>query len=150
MKTDQEYMHLALLQGEEAKRSGEWPFGAVIVCGGEIVAQNRCTEGASKNVLAHAELQAVNDACKALGRNKLDDCVIYCTNEPCLMCASAIFQAKIPKVVIGACRIDMSHLLRERKLKIEDLADDAGYPIEIVKGVLKGEVVHLFRDIHKN
>ncbi len=149
MNTDAHYMHLALEQGKEAKLSGEWPFGAVIVCGDKVIAQNHCTEGAAKNVLAHAELQAVNDACKVLGRNKFDDCVIYCTNEPCLMCASAIIQAKIPKVVIGACRIDMPHLLRERKLKIEDLADDAGYPIEIVKGVLKGEVIQLFSDIKK-
>ena len=146
---DKKYMHLALEQGKEAKLSGEWPFGAVIVSGDKVIAQNRCTENASKNVLAHAELQAVNDACKTLGRNKLNDCVIYCTNEPCLMCASAIIQAKIPKVVIGASRTDMPNLLRERKLKIEDLASDAGYDLEIVKGILKDEVLQSFADIQK-
>ncbi len=66
------------------------------------------------------------------------------------MCASAIFQAKIPKVVTGVSRSDMPNLLRERKLKIENLVDDAGYPIEIIKGVLKDEILELFSDIKKN
>ncbi len=147
---DEQYMQLALEQAKEAKENGEWPFGAVIVCEGKVVASNCCREGAKKTVVAHAELQSVDDACHALGRNKLSDCVIYCTNEPCIMCAAAIFQAKIPRVVIGASRGDLSHLLRERALGIEDLAKDSGFEIDITRDVLKQEVLELFADIRKN
>ena len=66
------------------------------------------------------------------------------------MCAAAIFQSKIPKVVIGASRTDLPNLLRERKLRIEDVAEDSGYKVEIIRGVLKDKVVELFKDITKN
>ena len=142
-------MEMAIAQAIEAKSDGEWPFGAVIVRNGEVIAQNRCREGKEKTVLAHAELHSVNDACKALGTNNLSDCVIYCSNEPCLMCAAAIFQAKIPRVVIGASRSDLPHLLRDRQFRIEHLAEDSGFNPEIVRGVLKDKVVALFADIKK-
>ena len=142
-------MKLAIAQAVEAKQNGEWPFGAVVACGEKVISQNRCRETAEKTVLAHAELHAVNDACKALGRSNLSDCVIYCTNEPCLMCAAAIFQAKISRVVIAASRDDLSHLFRERKFRIEHLAEDSGYKPEVVYGVLKDEVMALFADIKR-
>ena len=146
---DERYMELALRQAGEAKQNGEWPFGAVVVQGDTVVAQNRCRETSEKTVLAHAEMHAINDACISLGRTNLSDCVIYCTNEPCLMCASAIFQAKIPRVVIGACRTDLPHLLRPRQLRIEDLAVDAGFKTELVRGVLKEKVIALFEGLKR-
>ncbi len=149
MKSDDLYMALAIQEATQAKQNGEWPFGAVIVSGGKIISRNRCREAAEKTVLAHAELHAVNDACKSLGRNNLNDCTIYCTNEPCLMCAAAIFQAKIPRIVIGASRSDLPHLLRERQFRIEHLAEDSGYNPEIVRGVLKEKVIDLFADVRK-
>lgn len=142
-------MEMAIAQAEEAKMDGEWPFGAAIVRDGEVIAQNRCREAKEKTVLAHAELHSVNDACKALSTNNLSDCVIYCSNEPCLMCAAAIFQAKIPRVVIGASRSDLPELLRERQFRIEHLAEDSGFNPEIVRGVLKDKVIALFADIKK-
>lgn len=143
------FMKAAIEQAKLAKQSGEWPFGSVIVQNGKIIAANRCSENHDKNVLSHAELQTVNDACKLLGTNELKDCAIYCTNEPCLMCASAIFQAKIPKVVVALRRADLPNLLRERKLKIEDLIADLGYEVELNSGILKDEVLELFSDIQK-
>jgi len=148
--TDEQKMEVAIQQAIEAKRGGEWPFGAAIFQDDSLIAQNRCRESHEKTVLAHAELHAVNDACKALNRNNLNDCVIYCSNEPCLMCAAAIFQAKIPRVVIGASRSDLPHLLRERQFRIEHLAEDSGFYPEIVRGVCKDEVVALFADIKKS
>lgn len=147
--TDEEYMKEAIEEAKMAKAAGEWPFGAVIVHDGKIIARAACTETGTKNVLGHAELQAINSACLALARNNLSDCAIYGTNEPCLMCASAIFQAKIPKVTFALARSDLPHLLRERKLRIEDLAADAGYVVDIRKGILKEEVLELFADIRK-
>lgn len=148
--SDEQKMEVAIAQALEAKQNGEWPFGAAIFQGDKLISQNRCREAHEKTVLAHAELHAVNDACKALNRNNLNDCVIYCSNEPCLMCAAAIFQAKIPRVVIGASRTDLPHLLRDRQFRIEHLAEDSGFNPEIVRGVRKDEIVSLFVDIKKN
>jgi tRNA(Arg) A34 adenosine deaminase TadA len=150
VRADDQYMALAIDEAVQAKHVGEWPIGAVVISHGKIIARNRCREATEKTVLAHAELHAINDACKALGRNNLSDCVIYCTIEPCLMCAAAIFQAKIPRVVIGASRSDLSHLFRTRQLRIEDLADDSGYHPKIVRGVLKEAAIELFKDVSKN
>ena len=149
MNTDEQNMRFAIEEAVQAKQNGEWPFGAVVTSNGEIVSQNRCRENEEKTVLAHAELYAVNDACKALGRNNLSDCVIYSSSEPCIMCAAAIFQARIPRVIIGASRTDLPHLLRNRKVRIEHLAEDSGYGPEIVRGVLKDEVLSLFADVKK-
>lgn len=149
MNKDAQYMGLAIEQAIEAKQNGEWPFGAVVVRDEKVISRNRCREAHEKTVLAHAELHAVNDACKALHKNNLSDCVIYCSNEPCLMCAAAIFQAKIPRVVIGASRADLPHLLRDRQFRIEHLAEDSGYQPEVIRGVLKNEVLALFADIKK-
>jgi tRNA(Arg) A34 adenosine deaminase TadA len=147
--TDEDFMRAAIEEAKLAKAAGEWPFGAVIVRGGQIIARAGCTESSTKNILGHAELQAINAACMALARNNLSDCAIYGTNEPCLMCASAIFQAKISKIVFSLTRSDLSHLLRERKLRIDDLASDAGYRVILTKGVLKEEVLKLFADVKK-
>jgi tRNA(adenine34) deaminase len=149
MNTDDQHMKLAIEEAVQAKQNGEWPFGAVVISNGKVISRNRCREAAEKTVLAHAELHAVNDACKALGRNNLSDCVIYCTNEPCLMCAAAIFQAKISRVVIGASRSDFPHLLRDRQFRIEHLAEDSGYQPEIVRGVLREKIIELFKDVNK-
>jgi tRNA(Arg) A34 adenosine deaminase TadA len=149
MNIDEQYMELAIEEARQAKQAGELPIGAVIRRKGKVVARNRCREAAEKTVLAHAELHALNDACKALGRTDLSDCVIYCSNEPCLMCAAAIFQAKIPRIVIAAARSDLPHLLRDRKFRIEHLAEDSGYDPEIVRGVMKEQVLALFAGIRK-
>ena len=135
--------------GYFVRNEGELPFGAVVLCNGEVISQNRCREATEKTVLAHAELHALNDACKALDRTNLSDCIIYSTNEPCLMCAAAIFQARIPRIVIGAARRDLPHLLRPRKFRIEHLVEDAGYHPEIVRDILRKEVLELFDGIQK-
>ena len=147
MTTDETYMRLAIEQAVEAKRMGELPIGAVVVSQGAVVARNRCREVTEKTVLAHAELHALNDACRALGTNILRDCTVYCTNEPCLMCSAAIFQAKISRVVFGAQRSDLPGIFRARGLRIGHLAADSGYAPEIVQGVMKDEVMQLFTGI---
>jgi len=133
----------ALKQSRLAAKDGELPFGAVVVQNGMIISRGRCRETKRKTVLAHAEAEAVDRACRKLATNKLQDCIIYCTNEPCPMCAAAIFQAKIPHVVIGASREDLS-FLRPREVDIQVLADDSGYEIKILRDVMKKEIVDLF------
>jgi tRNA(adenine34) deaminase len=145
MSDADKFMEEALSEARLAKAEGELPFGAVIVQNNKIIARGHCEEARLHTVLAHAELSAVNQACLNLGTNKLVDCTIYCTNEPCPMCAAAIFQAKIPVVVIGASRKDLA-FLRERKIDIQALAEDSGYDVSIVRNVKKEKVIELFTD----
>lgn len=147
--TEEDYMHEAIHEGALAKDAGEWPFGAVIVKDGNIIARGECNERRTKSVLGHAELQAINAACITLGTNNLSGCTIYCTNEPCLMCSSAIIQAKISTVVYSLKRDDLSHILRKRHLSIVDLITDSGYAITVKSGVLKEDTLKLFNGVTK-
>lgn len=142
-------MILAIEEAKIAKANGDWPFGAVVVSDGQVVGKGGAENNSIGDVTAHAEMNAIRLACKTLGSNNLQNCTIYCTNEPCLMCAAAIFQAHVPRLFIGASRDDLSQLLRVRKIRIEDLAQDSGYKIEIVKGVLKDDILKQFEGIKK-
>ena len=99
---DKFYMNLALCQAEKAYNLGEVPVGAVIVCGDEVISQGYNTREREKSPLGHAEINALLKASKRLGRWRLEDCVMYVTLEPCPMCAGALLQAKMKKVVFGA------------------------------------------------
>lgn len=142
-------MREAINQAFLAKQAGEWPFGAVIVKEGNIIARGQCDENCTHSVLGHAELRAIDAACTISGTNNLRGCTIYCTNEPCLMCASAIIQAKISRVVFSLKRHDLAHILRKRNLSIADLATDAGYDIKISSGLLKEETMALFEGVER-
>ena len=99
---DQYYMQQALLLAQEAAKDGEVPVGCVIVCKDKIVGQGRNRRETAKTALGHAEIEAISDACKNLGGWRLWDCTMYVTLEPCPMCAGAIINARIPKVIVGA------------------------------------------------
>ena len=114
-----------------------------------IITKGHSRERKMHTVLAHAELAALDLACKGLQTTDLSDCIIYCTNEPCLMCAAAIMQAKIKTIIIGAERDDLPHLLRQRKYRLADLAADSGYNPLIVHGVSREKVLKLFEDVKK-
>ena len=96
------FMKEALKQAKKAYNIKEVPIGCVIVCGGKIIARGYNRRNTDKNTLSHAELNAIRKASKKLGDWRLDDCEMYVTLEPCQMCAGAIVQARIPRVVIGA------------------------------------------------
>ena len=96
------YMQKALELAREAAAEGEVPVGCVIVRNGEIVATGRNRRETAKTALGHAEIEAIGAACKALGGWRLWDCTLYVTLEPCPMCAGAIVNARIPRVVYGA------------------------------------------------
>ena len=102
MEQDQELMRQALALAQEAADAGEVPVGCVIVRNGEVVGRGRNRREEGKNALAHAEVEAINDACRNLGGWRLWDCTLYVTLEPCPMCAGAIVNARIPRVVFGA------------------------------------------------
>ncbi len=96
------YMQKALLLAAEAAKEGEVPVGAVIVRNGEIIACGRNRREEQKNALCHAEIEAINNACAALGGWRLFDCDLYVTLEPCPMCAGAVINARLRRVVYGA------------------------------------------------
>ena len=99
---DQIFMEQALALAREAAAEGEVPVGCVIVRDGQVVGRGRNRRETGKNALAHAEIEAINDACATLGGWRLWDCTLYVTLEPCPMCAGAIVNARIPRVVYGA------------------------------------------------
>ncbi len=99
---DNTYMQEALALAKEAAAEGEVPVGCVIVRDGKIVGRGRNRRETDKNALAHAEIEAIDDACRNLGGWRLWDCTLYVTLEPCAMCAGAILNARIQRVVFGA------------------------------------------------
>ena len=100
--TDLELMGEALALAREAAADGEVPVGCVIARNGEIVGRGRNRREKGKSALAHAEIEAISDACRNLGGWRLWECTLYVTLEPCPMCAGAIINARIPRVVYGA------------------------------------------------
>lgn len=101
-KTKSYYMRAALGYAKKAAADGEVPVGAVIVYAGHIIAGGRNRREKGKNALYHAEIEAINKACKKLGGWRLFDCDMYVTLEPCPMCSGAIINSRIRKVYIGA------------------------------------------------
>ena len=95
-------MRLALKQAKKALDLGEVPIGCVIVSGGKVVGRGYNRRNTDKCTLSHAEITSIRKASKKLGDWRLEGCTLYCTLEPCQMCAGAIVQARIDRLVIGA------------------------------------------------
>lgn len=100
--TDQECMREALLLARLSALEGEVPVGAVVTRGDGIVGRGRNRRETGKNALAHAELEAISNACQTLGGWRLWECTLYVTLEPCPMCAGALINARMRRVVFGA------------------------------------------------
>ncbi len=117
----EKWMREALHQADLAEEMGEVPIGAVIVKDERIVAAAYNRRETEQQALAHAEILAIEQACKQLGTWRLNDCTLYVTLEPCPMCAGAIVQARIPLVVYGAsdpkagCAGTLMNLLNESR-----------------------------------
>ncbi|MGN0473731.1 MAG: nucleoside deaminase [Acutalibacteraceae bacterium] len=101
-ETDEKFMRIAMEQARLAALEGEVPVGAAIVKDGEVISVGRNRRELGKNALAHAELEAINGACRALGGWRLWQCDLYVTLEPCPMCTGAIINARIRRLIYGA------------------------------------------------
>jgi len=99
---DEKFMRQALLEAEKALHKNEVPVGAVVVCGGTIIARAYNLTETLNDVTAHAEMQAITAAANCLGGKYLPDCTLYVTLEPCAMCAAALGWAQTGRVVYGA------------------------------------------------
>lgn len=141
-KTYDEYMMLAFSLAEQAARIGEVPVGAAIVKDGEVIAEAYNLRENGGGATAHAELLAIEKACELLGTWRLSGCELYVTLEPCPMCAGAIINARIDKVIFGAKDANGG--------AFGSLIDLNSYPLghkpEIVSGILENECRELLRD----
>ena len=146
MNADEKYMRAAIGQARKAGAIGEVPIGCVIVYEDKIIARGYNRRTIDKNVLSHAEIIAIKKACKKIGDWRLEGCTMYVTLEPCPMCAGAIVQARIPKVVIGCmnpkagCAGSVLDLLHE---------DGFNHQVEMENGVLVEDCSRLMKEFFK-
>lgn len=139
--TDEEYMKQAIVEARQAFDEGEIPVGAVIVCGGRVIARAHNQTEMLTDVTAHAEMLAITSAASYLGGKYLTDCTLYVTVEPCVMCAGALGWAQISRVVYGADD-DKRGFLR--------FAPEALHPkAEVTAGILADECAALMKTFFK-
>ena len=143
---DEIFMKEAIKQAKRAYKQDEVPIGCVIVQDGKVIARAYNKRNTKRNPLAHAEIMAINKAAKVTGDWRLEDCVMYITLEPCQMCAGAIVQARIPKVVIGSmnpkagCAGSILNLLQVQAFN---------HQVELVKGVMEEECTSMLQEFFK-
>ena len=117
--TDEYYMNLALEEAKKANAMDEVPIGCIIVRNQEVIAKSFNHKTIDNVATYHAEILAINEACKVLGTWYLDDCILYTTVEPCMMCTGAIIQSRIPKVIYGATNEAFGYLSKiNTKIKV--------------------------------
>lgn len=134
---DNYYMKMALREAEEAYGAGEVPIGAVVVCKGRIIARAHNLTERLTDVTAHAEMQAITAASSMLGGKYLNDCTLYVTVEPCVMCAGAIGWSQLGKLVYGAT---------DEKRGFMQYASKALHPkTAVVTGVMAKECAELMK-----
>ncbi|MBP5230926.1 MAG: nucleoside deaminase [Clostridia bacterium] len=138
-KTDERFMRMAIRKAKEAYRKNEVPIGAVIVKDGVPVAYGRNAREEKKDALLHAEIDAIRKACRKLGAWRLEGCTLYVTMEPCPMCAGAVINSRISRVVYG-CSDPKAGVFGSR-LDLRDYAFNHYYEVE--SGVLKDECASL-------
>lgn len=143
--TDEIFMRLALDEAEKARVEDEVPVGAVIVRGGEVIASAYNTREYGKNALYHAEIKAIDEACKKLGGWRLVGCTMYVTLEPCPMCAGAIINSRIERVVYGA----QDHKAGAFGTML-NLTDYPLFKPQILGGVLGDECASILTSFFKN
>ena len=135
-KEDRKFMRQALTQAKKAAAIDEVPIGCVIVCDGKVIARGYNRRNIESSVLGHAELAAMKKASKKLGDWRLEGCTMYVTLEPCQMCAGAIVQARVTRVVIGSmnakagCGGSVLNLLEMQEFN---------HQVQVERGVLQEE-----------
>ncbi len=141
-RDDEYYMKQALEEAREAFEAGEVPVGAVVVCRGDIIARAHNLTETLTDVTAHAEMQAITAAASALGGKYLNECTLYVTVEPCVMCAGALGWSQIGRVVFGT---------GDEKRGFRRYAPQALHPrTEITAGILEEDCRRLMVEFFRN
>lgn len=143
MNEDEKFMQIAILEAEKAKEKEEVPIGAIIVYQDQVIATGHNVRESTQTTLSHAELIAIEKANNVMNSWRLEDCTLYVTLEPCPMCAGAIVQSRIKRVVYGAsdpkagCAGTLMNLLQEDKFN---------HQVEVTRGILEEECSVLLTD----
>lgn len=146
MKSDEYYMKLAIEEAKKATDLDEVPIGAVLVLEGEVIAKAHNLRETQQRSIAHAELLAIDKACKRIGSWRLENTTLYVTLEPCAMCSGAIVLSRVSRVVFGArdpkggCAGTLMNLLEEQRFN---------HQAEVVPGVCEEECGQLLRSFFK-
>ena len=146
LSEDEKYMREAVRQAKKAYALGEVPSGCVIVHDKKIIGRGYNRRNTDKSTLSHAELIAIRKAGKVIGDWRLEECTLYVTLEPCQMCAGAIVQARIPRVVM-ACMNPKAGCAGSI-LNILDMPQ-FNHQVESVRGVMEDECAQMLRDFFK-
>jgi len=142
MPADEPFMRAALDAARQAELEGEVPVGALVVMAGEIVGRGRNAPIARHDPTAHAEILALREAAARIGNYRLEGATLYCTIEPCIMCAGALVTARVSRLVFGARDLRFGGVRSKFHLADSDLLN---HRVEIVEGVLGAECVELLR-----
>lgn len=142
---DKKFMFLALREAKKAANENEVPVGAVIVKDGVVIATGRNMREQKQNALSHAEIEAINSACKNLGTWRLDGCEMYVTLEPCPMCTGAIINSRIKTVVFGA--FDKNAGCMDSVINLCDYP--LGHKVEVYAGICEDECQQVLQDFFK-
>lgn len=143
---DEKYMKEAIKQAKKAESIDEVPIGAIIVHNNKIIARAHNLRESKQNAVAHAEVLAIQKACKKIGSWRLENCTLYVTLEPCPMCSGAILQSRIKRVVYGAS--DPKGGCIESCMKMYETKGFNHYP-EVTSGILKEECSILLKNYFK-
>lgn len=144
-KNDEYYMKLAIKEAKKAEKIDEVPIGAIIVLNDEVIGRGYNKREKLENSLAHAEIIAINKACKKINSWRLEDATMYITLEPCAMCSGAIIQSRIKRVVYGA----YDYRFGAHK-SITNLFDvKFNHKVDISGGLLEEECSNLIKDFFK-
>ncbi|MGD0772431.1 MAG: tRNA adenosine(34) deaminase TadA [Candidatus Solibacter sp.] len=141
--TDEYFMRQALALARQSAQAGEVPVGAVVVAGGEVAGCGCNSPIARTDPTAHAEILAIRQAATALANYRLTDATLYCTLEPCVMCAGALVAARIQRLVFGARDLRFGGV--RSKFRVAD-SPVLNHRVEVVEGVLAAECVELLRE----
>jgi len=140
------FMQMAIDEAKKAYKINEVPIGAIVVKHGEVIGRGHNLRESSQNPLMHAEVVAINEASKKIGSWRLEECVLYVTLEPCVMCSGAIVMSRIPTVVYGAhdakggCSGSLMNLLHESRFN---------HQATVIAGIKHEECSILLKDFFK-
>ena len=140
MRADEQFMREALELAREAKDAGEVPIGAVVVLDGEVIGRGRNSPIALNDPTAHAEILALREAAQKVGNYRLEGATIYATLEPCVMCAGALVNARVSRLVFGARDLRFGGV--RSKFRLAD-AEVLNHRMEIEEGLLGADCAEL-------
>jgi len=141
--TKEQYMKEALIEAEKSIEKDEVPIGAIIVYEGKIIARAHNLRNTNKSTLAHAEILAIEEAAKVVGDWRLEECEMYVTLEPCIMCAGAILQSRMKKVYFGAKSAKFGAVGSIINIfKVENF----NHKVEVESGILEKESAKLLKE----